>query len=145
MKMSQNDTQQNPEKLRTKISDEAERKRREKALDEAIENSFPASDPVSAEQPLHAHGFEIPPITFASDCSAADHRHLLSGLVGGRLRLQRSPSLQNFASLIQPERFGFDLSRCNRQRRKLLPRIQLRKYCRPTIDQRYAATKQEQT
>ena len=83
--MSQNDTQQNPEKLKTKISDEAERKRRENALDEAIENSFPASDPVSAEQPLHAHGFKIPPITFASDCSAADHRHLLSGLVGGRL------------------------------------------------------------
>ena len=74
--MSQNDTQQNSEKLKTKISDEAERKRRENALDEAIENSFPASDPVSAEQPLHAHGFKIPPITFASDCSAADHRHL---------------------------------------------------------------------
>jgi hypothetical protein len=109
MKMSQNDTQQNSEKLKTKISDEAERKRRENALDEAIENTFPASDPVSAEQPVHAHGFEIPPITFASDCSAADHRHLLSGLVGGRLRLQRSPSLQNFESLIQPERFGFDL------------------------------------
>src|SRR5450759_2562987 len=69
MKMSQNDTQQNSEKLKTKISDEAERKRRENALDEAIENTFPASDPVSAEQPLHAHGFEIPPITFASDCS----------------------------------------------------------------------------
>jgi hypothetical protein len=66
MKMSKNDTQQNPEKLKTKISDEAERKRRENALDEAIENTFPASDPVSAEQPVHAHGFEIPPITFAS-------------------------------------------------------------------------------
>jgi len=52
MKMSQNDTQQNPEKLKTKIGDEAERKRREKALDEAIENTFPASDPVSAEQPV---------------------------------------------------------------------------------------------
>ena len=59
--MSQNDTQQNPEKLKTKISDEAERKRRENALDEAIENTFPASDPVSAEQPLHAHGRENPP------------------------------------------------------------------------------------
>ena len=39
------------EKFITKISDEAERKRRENALDEAIENTFPASDPVSAEQP----------------------------------------------------------------------------------------------
>ena len=94
--MSQNDTQQNPEKLKTKISDEAERKRRENALDEAIENSFPASDPVSAEQPLHAHGFKIPPITFASDCSAADHRHLLSGLVGERLRLATVPILAKF-------------------------------------------------
>ena len=96
MKMSQNDTQQNSEKLKTKISDEAERKRRENALDEAIENSFPASDPVSAEQPVHAHGFEIPPITFASDCSAADHRRILSGLVGGRLRLATVPILAKF-------------------------------------------------
>ena len=67
--MSQNDKQQNPEKLKTKISDEAERKRRENALDKAIENTFPASDPVSAEQPVYAHSFEIPPITFASSTS----------------------------------------------------------------------------
>ena len=39
-------------KSKTIISDEAERKRRDKALDEAIENTFPASDPVSVEQPL---------------------------------------------------------------------------------------------
>ena len=52
--MSQNETQREPQKLKTKISDEAERKRREKALDEAIENTFPASDPVSAEQPVQA-------------------------------------------------------------------------------------------
>ena len=94
--MSQNDTQQNSEKLKTKISDEAERKRRENALDEAIENTFPASDPVSAEQPVQAHGFKIPPITFSSDCSAADHRHLLSGFVGGRLRLATVPILAKF-------------------------------------------------
>ena len=29
-----------------------ERKRNEKALDEALENTFPASDPVSVEQPV---------------------------------------------------------------------------------------------
>jgi hypothetical protein len=28
------------------------RKRREKALDEALKNTFPASDPVSVEQPM---------------------------------------------------------------------------------------------
>jgi len=96
MKMPQNESQRISEKFKTEISDEAERKRRENALDEAIENSFPASDPVSAEQPLHAHGFEIPPITFASDCSAADHRHLLSGLVGERLQLATVPILAKF-------------------------------------------------
>ena len=31
-------------------SDERERDRREKALDEALEDTFPASDPVSVEQ-----------------------------------------------------------------------------------------------
>ena len=41
-----------PEKPKAKISHETERKRQEKALDEAIENTFPASDPVSAEQPV---------------------------------------------------------------------------------------------
>ncbi len=45
-----------PEKSKMKISIEAERKRREKALDEAIENTFPASDPVSSEQPVNALG-----------------------------------------------------------------------------------------
>jgi len=29
-----------------------ERKRHEKALDEALKNTFPASDPVSVEQPV---------------------------------------------------------------------------------------------
>jgi hypothetical protein len=31
--------------------DSDERKRQEEALDEALENTFPASDPVSVEQP----------------------------------------------------------------------------------------------
>jgi hypothetical protein len=31
--------------------DRAKRERQEKALDEALANTFPASDPVSAEQP----------------------------------------------------------------------------------------------
>ena len=35
----------------TERSDKAERLRREKALDQAIEDSFPASDPISTEQP----------------------------------------------------------------------------------------------
>ena len=52
MEMPQNETQQKSEKFITKISDEAERKRGEEVLDEAIENTFPASDPVSAEQPV---------------------------------------------------------------------------------------------
>jgi hypothetical protein len=52
MQMQQNESQRIAEKFITKINDEAERKRREKALDEAIENTFPASDPVSAEQPV---------------------------------------------------------------------------------------------
>jgi hypothetical protein len=51
MKMRQDESQRKSDKLKTKIGDEVERKRREKALDEAIENTFPASDPVSAEQP----------------------------------------------------------------------------------------------
>ena len=50
--MPQNESQRISEKFKTEIRDEAERKRREKALDEAIENTFPASDPVSAEQPV---------------------------------------------------------------------------------------------
>ena len=48
----QNESQRKPEKFKTKINDETERQRCEKALDEAIENTFPASDPVSAEQPV---------------------------------------------------------------------------------------------
>ena len=43
---------QNESQRKREIIDEAERQRREKALDEAIENTFPASDPVSAEQPV---------------------------------------------------------------------------------------------
>jgi hypothetical protein len=61
--MPQTESQRKSEKFITKISDEAERKRGENALDEAIENTFPASDPVSAEQPVHAHRFENPPTT----------------------------------------------------------------------------------
>ena len=53
--MPQNESQQKSKQFITKISDEAERKHGEKMLDEAIENTFPASDPVSAEQPVHAH------------------------------------------------------------------------------------------
>ena len=52
--MPQNESQQKSENFITKISNEAERKRGEEVLDEAIENTFPASDPVSAEQPVHA-------------------------------------------------------------------------------------------
>jgi hypothetical protein len=52
--MPQNETERKPQKLKTTISEEAERNRREKALDEALENTFPASDPVSAEQPAPA-------------------------------------------------------------------------------------------
>jgi hypothetical protein len=50
MKMQQNESQRIAEEFIKKINYETERKRREKALDEAIENTFPASDPVSAEQ-----------------------------------------------------------------------------------------------
>ena len=41
-----------PDKSKRRFNDQAERKRHEKALDDAIENTFPASDPVSAEQPV---------------------------------------------------------------------------------------------
>lgn len=61
MKIPRDEAHRKYEKFKTKISDEAERKRREMALDEAIENTFPASDPVSAEQPVKALGLEIPP------------------------------------------------------------------------------------
>jgi len=54
--MPRDELQRNAENIKKKISDEAERKRRENALDEAIENTFPASDPVSAEQPQKAIG-----------------------------------------------------------------------------------------
>lgn len=70
--MPENETQRKPQKLKTTISDEAERKRREKALDEALENTFPASDPVSAEQPVQAHGPEILPTAVVSDDGAAE-------------------------------------------------------------------------
>jgi len=43
MEMSQNESQQKSKKFITKFSDEAERKHGEKVLDEAIENTFPAS------------------------------------------------------------------------------------------------------
>jgi hypothetical protein len=46
MKMQQNESQRIAEEFIKKINYETERKRREKALDEAIENIFPASDPV---------------------------------------------------------------------------------------------------
>jgi hypothetical protein len=54
--MPRDELQRNAENIKKKISDEAERKRRENALDEAIENTFPASDPVSVEQPRKAIG-----------------------------------------------------------------------------------------
>jgi hypothetical protein len=80
MEMPQNETQQKSEKLITKVSDEVERERGEKVLDEAIENTFPASDPVSAEQPVHAapsgqcsgDGHDV---STASGISAASCRH----------------------------------------------------------------------
>jgi hypothetical protein len=36
----------------TEAQGDDERKRRELALDDALENTFPASDPVSIEQPV---------------------------------------------------------------------------------------------
>jgi hypothetical protein len=33
-------------------TDRGERRRQEKALDEALKNTFPASDPISVQQPL---------------------------------------------------------------------------------------------
>jgi hypothetical protein len=59
-------------KFITTISDEAERKRGEKMLDEAIENTFPASDPVSAEQPVHAHRFQNPSTAVAEQGGTAE-------------------------------------------------------------------------
>lgn len=56
MKIPQDESPRKPAKFRKKISEEAEHKCREKALDEAIENTFPASDPVSAEQPVKTLG-----------------------------------------------------------------------------------------
>jgi hypothetical protein len=44
-------------------SDRDKRRRQEKALDEALENTFPASDPVSIEQPTtpeEAPGSAVP-------------------------------------------------------------------------------------
>ena len=59
-------------KFITTISDEAERKRGEKMLDEAIENTFPASDPVSAEQPVHTHRFQNPSTAVAEQGGTAE-------------------------------------------------------------------------
>jgi hypothetical protein len=39
-----------------KVRGNRDRKRREKALDDALEGTFPASDPVSAEQPALPDG-----------------------------------------------------------------------------------------
>ena len=72
MEMSQNESQQKSKKFITKISDEAERKHGEKVLDEAIENTFPASDPVSAEQLVHAHRFQNPSTDAAEQGSTAE-------------------------------------------------------------------------
>jgi hypothetical protein len=60
--MQQNEPQREAEKAKTEIIDEAERKRRERALDQAIENTFPASDPVSAEQPVRTHRSKCDPM-----------------------------------------------------------------------------------
>ena len=40
--------------------DSDKRKRQEEALDEALENTFPASDPVSVEQPTTSGGACLP-------------------------------------------------------------------------------------
>lgn len=72
MEMPQNESQQKSKKFIPKISDEAERKRGEKVLDEAIENTFPASDPVSAEQPVHAHHFQNPSTADAEQGDTAE-------------------------------------------------------------------------
>jgi hypothetical protein len=52
MEMPRDEVQQKSEKRNKKISDDAVGTCREKALDEAIENTFPASDPISTEQPV---------------------------------------------------------------------------------------------
>ena len=72
MEMPQNESQPKSKKSITKISNEAERKHGEKVLDEAIENTFPASDPVSAEQPVHAHRFQNPSTVVAEQGSTAE-------------------------------------------------------------------------
>ena len=72
MEMPQNETQQKSKKFITKISDEAEHRRGEKVLDEAIEDTFPASDPVSAEQPVHPHRFQNPSTVVAEQGSTAE-------------------------------------------------------------------------
>ena len=59
MKKSQAESQRKLEKFKKKIGDEAERERRETALDDAIANTFPASDPVSAVQPVKALSLNI--------------------------------------------------------------------------------------
>jgi hypothetical protein len=45
-----------PKQADHKIRTKRERKRDEGALDEALQNTFPASDPVSIEQPVQAAG-----------------------------------------------------------------------------------------
>jgi hypothetical protein len=40
-----------PANAKARVDHDAKRRRREKELDEAIENSFPASDPISVEPP----------------------------------------------------------------------------------------------
>jgi hypothetical protein len=72
MEMPQNESQQKSKKFIPKISDEAERERGEKVLDEAIENTFPASDPVSAEQPVNAHRFQNPSTAVAQQGGTAE-------------------------------------------------------------------------
>lgn len=45
-----------PKQADHKIRTKRERRRDEGALDEALQNTFPASDPVSIEQPVQAAG-----------------------------------------------------------------------------------------
>ena len=71
-KMPHDESQRKDEKLKKKISDEVELKRREKAFDEAIENTFPASDPVSAEQPVKL-SLEIRPRRFVMSLMRSLH------------------------------------------------------------------------
>ena len=46
---------QTPRKHQSDEQDAVRRKDQEKALDDALKDTFPASDPISIEQPEHVH------------------------------------------------------------------------------------------